>query len=219
MRIDFVRHGHCQDSAFLRGRSASLLSVLGQKQMHKALDALEPADLIISSPAIRCLDLVEAYYADKSEALNIEAWPDFQERFFGVWDGLSYDAIQALDVEGFTHYLDNPFDYAIPEAESLAKFENRVQQVFQKLLEHAVHNQLEHIVVVTHGGVMRVLLKQVLGLSDTALFQLEMGYAARMSLECIELTEAMQSDTEHCQKASDAFFIKLLELVQSPIKS
>ena len=215
MRVDFIRHGHCLGDAFLRGRSPAKLSELGQQQMSTALDHLGKPEWVVSSPAARCADLVNLYYESKAESPKVELWPDFQERSFGVWDGLSYEAIQALDAKGFQDYLDHPFDYEIAEAESLPSFESRVKLVFDQLLNRASTQQLNHIAVVTHGGVMRVLLQQVLGLSHESLFQFEIGFGVRMTLECFEV-EAQFQQTQETTKNSN-YFIKLVELVQNPL--
>jgi len=231
MRIDFIRHGQCNDNAFLRGRSDTGLSFLGQRQMRRTLDDINLPELVVCSPAKRSADLAQSYYLEASSITEVELWDDFQERDFGIWDGLSFEAIQALDSVGLQKYLDQPFNYEISGSETLEAFETRVKKVFRKLLDYGLEKEVDHLVVVTHGGVMRVLLKQVLGLNDFALFQLEMGFASRMSLECIETSpENMMAFAEQLEQLSaqdsgrsvekpDQYYIKLLELTQCPLKA
>lgn len=216
MRIDFIRHGHCVGNVFFRGRSPAELSELGQKQMRVAFESIDLPDLVVSSPAKRCITQAETYYLGKNgvEKFNVpevQLIDDFQERDFGVWDGLSYEAIQLLDPKGFKAYLAEPFDCVIAEGESLQAFEERVQQAFAALLKQATSQQMNHLLVVTHGGVMRVLLKQVLSLHNDSLFQFEIGFGARMALECVEMIPE-----ERAQYQND-YFIKLVELVQNPL--
>ncbi len=217
MRIDLIRHGECTDQAFLRGQTHSILSDHGQQQMFAVLDALTSAKpvsktskikrpgLVISSPAKRCADFMELYLKGATDKLQI--WPEFHERDFGVWDGLVYDAIQAQDPQGLESYLQRPFSFNIPQAESYVEFERRVQSAWDKLLvvTDSPGENIEQIVIMTHGGVIRVLLKQLLGLSNEALFQLEIGYGARISLEVFS-TESTP-------------FIRLVEMVQNPLSN
>lgn len=202
VRIDLVRHGDCADNAFLRGQSPAVLTPLGQQQMKGVLSAINLPGLVVSSSAQRCLSFAQDYYSALPE-LIVSA--EFQERNFGVWDGLSYEEIQRLDADNLSRYLLQPFEFAIEGAESLAEFEARIASAWQTLVADAFNQAIEHVVVITHSGVMRVLLKQVLALPLDSLFQFEIGYGARLTLECYE-TQAEP-------------FIKLVELVQNPFNS
>ena len=212
MRIELIRHGECTDQAFLRGHTNSLLSDYGRQQMFAVLEALTLSNnlrkikrpgLAISSPAKRCVDFMESYAQADFQKLQI--WPEFQERSFGAWDGLTYEAIQAQDPQGLESYLQHPFSFRIPQAESYVDFEQRVQSAWDKLLvvTDSLEASVEQVVIMTHGGVIRVLLKQLLGLSNEALFQLEIGYGTRISLEVFSTASTP--------------FIRLVEMVQTPL--
>ncbi len=223
MRIDLVRHGSCLDGAFLRGHSPAVLSLSGQQQMQAVFSSLSCAsndttpELVVVSPAKRCLEPVESYYLKREKTTTVQVWSDFQERDFGVWDGLSYEEVNALDFNGLQHYLENPFEYDIEQAESLQAFECRIKIAFEQLLHQATEASLNHVLVVTHGGVMRVLLKQLLGLDNRALFQLEIGFAARMTLESFAL-DCVECDVVNGSGFPKGYFIKLVELVQNRLK-
>lgn len=214
IRVDFVRHGECLDNAFLRGHSPSELSALGEHQMHTVFSTLPKPDWVISSPAQRCLKPTKNYYSD------LTVWSDFQERCFGVWDGLSYEEVKKLDQNGLKSYLEQPFTFDISKSESLSDFENRVVSVFKKTLEHAITYSLNHVCIVTHGGVMRVLLKSILGLNNQALFQFEIGFGATMTLECFTISCPLLSQTPKLESGKEEknvaclsdYFIKLVAL-------
>lgn len=222
MRIDLVRHGACLDEAFLRGQSPAELSPLGERQMQAVFSSLVSSsrqtrpDLIVVSPAKRCVNPVMSFYQTKEASTNIQTYPEFQERHFGVWDGLPYEEVKSLYFNELQCYLENPFDYAIEQAESLISFESRVLRAFEKLLAQTSAESVNHVLMVTHGGVMRVLLKHILGLQNEALFQLEVGFAARITLECFALNPV------DCDLVSSSFpkgyFIKLVEVAQNELK-
>ncbi len=214
IRVDFIRHGECLDNAFLRGHSPSELSALGEAQMHRVFSTLPKPDWVISSPAQRCLKPTKSYYSEPT------VWNDFQERCFGVWDGLSYEEVKSLDPSGLKSYLEQPFTFDISSSESLGDFETRVVSVFEKVLEHATIHSLNHVCIVTHGGVMRVLLKSILGLKNQALFQFEIGFGTSMRFECFKINCPLllqdfkveqEKKQQHLVKLSD-YFIKLVAL-------
>ncbi|VAW49922.1 hypothetical protein MNBD_GAMMA04-36 [hydrothermal vent metagenome] len=210
MRIDLVRHGACLDEAFLRGQSPAELTALGKEQMKAVFASISVPERVVVSSAKRCLEPVASFY-QHHESLDIQIWTDFQERCFGVWDGLSYEEVKHLDNIGLQGYLESPFTYNIKQSESLVAFEKRVLIAFERLLEQATSESIHHILVVTHGGVMRVLLKHILGLNNEALFKFEIGFAARMTLESFVL------ECEFIPPPSflNSHFIKLVELIQS----
>ena len=217
IRVDFIRHGECLDNAFLRGHSPSELSALGEHQMHTVFSTLPKPDWVISSPAQRCLKPAKNYYSD------LTVWSSFQERCFGIWDGLSYEEVKKLDSSGLKRYLEQPFTFDISKSESLSYFENRVVSAFKKALEHATIHSLNHVCIVTHGGVMRVLLKSILGLNNQALFQFEIGFGATMTLECFTINCPLLSQPPRIEQEKEKqniaslsdYFIKLVALTPS----
>lgn len=222
MRIDLVRHGACQDEAFLRGQSPAELSSLGERQMQAVFASLAglghqtTPDLVVVSPANRCLNPVMSFYKRKEALSNVQICSAFQERHFGVWDGLSYEEVKSLYYNDLQGYLKNPFDYEIDQAESLISFENRILPAFEQLLVQSSVESVNHVLIVTHGGVMRVLLKHILGVQNEALFQFEVGFSTRITLESFALKPV------DCDLVNTAFpkgyFIKLIELVQNELK-
>ncbi len=212
MRVDLIRHGACLDTCFFRGQTPSQLSEMGQQQMQMAFSGIPCPEWVISSTAQRCAGATQAYYANHKAMPTIWYRDALQERYFGVWDGLSHNAVKALDAEGLEEYFDHPFEYAISEAESFEAFKQRVMSVFDELLLQAEQQGVEHVVLVTHGGVMRVLLMHIFALRHEALFQFEIGFGSRMTLECF-------SSGEPQGQGGEKFFIKLVELIQSPLDS
>lgn len=222
MRIDLIRHGACLDEAFLRGQSPSELSPLGERQMQAVFSSLASPirptrpEWVVVSPAKRCLNPVMSFYQKKENLKNIQVCSAFQERHFGIWDGLSYEEVKSLYFNELQCYLKNPFEYNIAQSESLIAFEHRVLNGFEQLLMQTSAKAVGHVLIVTHGGVMRVLLKHILGLQNEALFQLEMGFAARMTLESFAIKPV------DCDLVNTTFpkgyFIKLVELVQNELK-
>lgn len=197
MRVDLIRHGQCADDVFLRGRCDSVLSEKGQRQMRAALASVPPsAERIVCSPARRCVEFATEYF--NAQSIDVDA--SWQERDFGAWDGLSYAQVDALDALGLAQYLDQPFDYTPPNAEPFNDYQQRIDQAWLSLLDSAMAKNQQHLVVIGHGGPMRLMVRSLLGLSLPSLFQLHIGYGARITFEM----SATQWGT----------FSKLIEVVQ-----
>lgn len=173
MRIDIIRHGECADEAFLRGRTDSPLTELGERQMQQSIADLPKPDLVFSSPAQRNLRFAQDNFS------AVESLAGVHERDFGLWDGLSFQTLQNTYPEQLARYLENPFADVIPDSETLLDFQQRVAATWDQLCALPA----KHILLFSHSGVQRILLKQILGFPNKSLFNLRIGYAARMSFE------------------------------------
>ncbi|MBN2646715.1 MAG: histidine phosphatase family protein [Thiotrichales bacterium] len=175
MQIEVIRHGACADDAFLRGRTDSPLSDLGWRQMEAAVANLPRPEWIISSPLQRCAAFADQFAAKTQSAFVTDcAW---QERDFGLWDGLSLSQLQHQEGSALAAYLAEPFVDQIPQAEPLADFSQRVEQAWNELC----HRTETSVWLITHGGVQRSLLHSLLGIPLERSFHLQLGYAARLS--------------------------------------
>lgn len=181
MRIELLRHGECADNAWLRGRTDSVLNAHGQAQMQSNWPLCPPSKLI-SSPALRCAEFVRAKTRPVEFSAPIFFDAAWQERDFGRWDGLSYEQVQIQYGALLERYLQNPFATEIPEAESYADFKARILAAWQQTLQQALAEGQKHLLIVTHGGPVRLVLQSVLGLPDSHLFNLQIGYGCRVAL-------------------------------------
>lgn len=198
MYIDILRHGECDDQAWLRGRTDSELSLKGQKTMQSQLPDMSKYDRVFCSPAQRCQVFTEQCFEE------VKILSDWRERDFGLFDGLSYSQVLQTYPEQLKFYLDSPFDFQIPEAESFECFQKRIQSAWKTLMM----NDANSILLVTHGGVMRIILQSLFKLPNEALFHFELGYGARLRIEVFKTTDF------DCALFSEPF-CKLIEIKQA----
>jgi len=87
-----------------------------------------------------------------------------RERSFGVFEGLSVKEIELKypEVQVLTRHC---ADFAIPQGESKSQVLQRALSCVNELVKR---HQGERIILVTHGGLMTVLLKHILGLHPDA---------------------------------------------------
>lgn len=129
---------------------------------------LPPGIAVVASPLARCRALAEAL----SPAPTYDA--RLMEIDFGAWEGLPWSAIgpDALDA-----WAADLMHHAPPGGESVARLAARVRAW---AAEQAAEIPLA---VVTHAGVMRVLVGDHRGLSETEWTRLQFDYGACVRIE------------------------------------
>ncbi|MES9928729.1 MAG: histidine phosphatase family protein, partial [Candidatus Thiodiazotropha sp. 6PDIVS] len=103
----------------------------------------------------------------------------FDERLkevgFGDWEGHSGDELRARDPNLLSRFYHDPINNRPAGAESLDSFSIRVQQaVNQVISEHAG----KHILILTHAGVIRTILTQLLNAPLASMYRLSIGTAS-----------------------------------------
>ncbi len=179
--VTLLRHGEVdgEPHAF-HGASDPPLSARGWAQMGAALGAATtpPVSALASSPLARCLAFATA--AAESLQVALEVAPELAEMRFGEWDGLAAATVARLDPDGLAAFRADPVGATPPGAEPYAVFAARVRAGFRRWTATVT----DHGLLVTHAGVMRVLLADALGIEPAASYRIALPYAAtcRLSL-------------------------------------
>lgn len=162
--VDLLRHGEAEGGDIFRGSIDVALADAGWRQMRAVVAAAEeqsPWDLIVSSPLRRC----RAFADDLGERCGVEVHIDagFREVDFGEWEGRLISEIASGSpgaLEGYFRGI-----YTPAGAEPLAEFAMRIAAGFDQLLARFAGR---HLLLVTHGGVIRAVLAAVVeGQLDT----------------------------------------------------
>ena len=85
-----------------------------------------------------------------------------REQCYGMFEGMRSPDIQAKHPQAWQQWLAFDADVAVEGAESTRAFHNRVIVAFQELAQQYVG---EHVVVVTHGGVLDMVWRHAQALS------------------------------------------------------
>lgn len=173
LALDMLRHGVTEAGPGFRGSSDDALSEQGYQQMSGALSGQRGWDLLISSPLQRCASFARQFAEANGLPLRFEA--DLRELHFGAWEGRNSAEILLENPQALGQFWNDPYGFTPPEAEPVREFANRVLGAVERL-------QLElsgqRVLLVTHGGVMRLLLARARGLPPSQLLQVEVGYGA-----------------------------------------
>ena len=176
-RIDLLRHGESQYSHTLRGHLDDELTAKGWQQMQSTIEQVtdQKWDVIVTSSLKRCACFAEqlAKTADLPLLLN----SDLKEMYFGEWEGVSTQQIYETSPELLTNFWQKPSQYCPPQAETLMQFQTRILKGFQDLLLEMRKQNWQRVLVVTHGGVIKLLscLAGQQPLDDLLKMQAELG--------------------------------------------
>ncbi|MDO7375509.1 histidine phosphatase family protein [Acinetobacter baumannii] len=156
-RIDLLRHGESQYSHTLRGHLDDELTAKGWQQMQATIEQVtnQTWDVIVSSSLKRCACFAEQLA--KTAELPLLVNHDLKEMYFGEWEGVSTQQIYETSPELLANFWQKPSQYCPPCAETLNQFQTRVLKGFQNLLEQMQKQNLQHALVITHGGVIKLL--------------------------------------------------------------
>src|SRR5699024_2592975 len=85
--------------------------------------------------------------------LGLEGIPDerIREYNFGVFAGLNYKEIEEKFPKEYKEWMGNPRDFIVKEGESLSIVYKRVVEFLEEIIEKD-----ENVLLVTHGGVIRL---------------------------------------------------------------
>lgn len=156
-RFCLIRHGETAWNLDrrLQGQLDVDLNPLGRHQAQAAASWLagEPVDALYAS------DLKRAWHtAERLElTLNLprRAAPEFRERRYGAFEGLTYEQAAERYPDAYRHFEVRHPDQPLPQGgESLRALFGRVTE---KLLALAREHRGQTVVIVTHGGVLDVV--------------------------------------------------------------
>lgn len=164
-RLLLVRHGvtdHNSAHKFL-GHTDVELSAEGFQQVEKLRDRLakEKIDAIYSSDLKRAFSTAEAIASAHSK--EIISCSELREINYGETESLTFGEIQKQFPDLSKAIRDFSPDLSFPGGETLQGFIERTLKFLDRINQHS---QGQNILIVAHGGPMRTLLCQLLGVGQ-----------------------------------------------------
>jgi alpha-ribazole phosphatase/probable phosphoglycerate mutase len=179
-KVYLIRHGETEDadSRRYKGHIDVPLSASGIDQIKKL------SELSSELMAVYCSDLGRAVKSAEIIAGPFGLKPviveNLKERNFGVWEGMTFDEIKDRWPDAFTAWADNPLRFSPIEGESTLEARERVLPVFNEITDS---HKGQNIAIVSHGGVIRIILCELLGIPLENIFRIEQGFAALNVIE------------------------------------
>jgi len=190
-----IRHG---EPAGVRGRCYGKLDMglsdAGRAQMKRAAECLRavPLAAIYASPRRRTMESARILAGFHQCACREDG--GLCEIDFGDFEGLTYDEIAARDPAIYRQWMESPTEVQFPHGESFAAMRVRVLRAFQAIcMRHAG----ETMAIVTHGGVIRIVLAWALDMPDRCIFRLAQDYAAMNLLSWVEGVPILERMNAH----------------------
>ena len=174
-------------------------------QSSSNLNNVEPLNNIeqLKLTAVYCSDLSRALKSAeiiaKPHKLRPIVMPELRERNFGIWEGMTFNEIKEKYPQEFNAWVSNPLKFSPMQGESTIEVKDRVLTALNKILNHSNIVQsssrvvqyssklnnieqssttLNNIVVVSHGGVNRVILCHFLEIPLENIFRIEQDFGA-----------------------------------------
>lgn len=171
--IDLLRHGEPVGGTRFRGRSDDPLCGAGWEQMRGATAGAGGWDVIVTSPLLRCAEFSAELAAHRG--LPLETEERFQEIGFGTWEGRTAAEIADTEPMALERFWLDPVWHTPPGGERFDAFRARVAAGWNGLLKRHTGKK---ILLVSHGGVIRLIIAQVLSIPPGHLFRLEVPFAS-----------------------------------------
>lgn len=157
--IYVIRHGQstANQTNIIQGQTSTPLSSFGRRQARAAHEALCKVsfDASYSSDLERAMETASIILPD----IPPVPCPQLREWKLGVFQGLSREQVERQYPTEWKNFRDAKPDFRIPGGESTGDVEARVVEFLKMLTKK---HSSGRILVVTHCGAMRALLKHVL---------------------------------------------------------
>jgi len=175
LRIYLMRHGEAELSAEgkLYGHTDASLSREGIEQSRSLSSELAGIPLLAVYSSDLSRALFAAHLIADAHSLTPRVLPDLREANMGEWEGAPIRKVALADPERVSCLFTDPSTFRYPGGESFLEFQARVQRVLKEVFE--AHGEGE-IAIVTHGGVCRLVIGQVLLLSPRNLLRLSQDF-------------------------------------------
>ena len=162
--IILIRHGETEwnSQKRMQGHSNSDLSSVGQAQIQALGQWMKnvPFDHIYSSDSLRAKQTAEAITQFSGHELKIDL--RLREKNLGVFEGLTSEEARERHPEVFRLFKTAGSKYVIDEGESTQQLQDRALEIVNEI---RIKHPEERVLLVTHGGFIRVVMKHSLGLS------------------------------------------------------
>jgi alpha-ribazole phosphatase len=184
--VDLLRHGACEGGEIYRGRTDVPLSAVGRQQMAAAIGAASAWQRVLTSPLQRCRAFAEL--CAERFTLPLQVIPQLQEISFGDWEGRLQQDVWNEDPVLVSQYYDNPEVVTPPGGERVVDAALRIVTAWEALVQQYAG---EHLLLVCHGGVIRLLLAHLLAAPLAASWRLHIPYA---SMSRVRIYHSTQGD-------------------------
>jgi broad specificity phosphatase PhoE len=169
----FIRHAETDLAGRFCGHSDPPVNRRGLRQIEELIETIKTESIgaVYASDLSRSLTTADAI--GRAFALSPIKIPELREIHFGQWEGLSWQEIEGRDRVYACRWSEAYPDLPAPGGELFDAFQSRVLSEVKHLLAITSHRCAA---VVTHAGVMRVVLRSLCGLDEQEAWERTKAY-------------------------------------------
>jgi alpha-ribazole phosphatase/probable phosphoglycerate mutase len=173
--VILVRHAHTGMAGRFCGQSDPPLDEIGREQLGDLMNKLEkyPITRIFSSDLLRARQTAEPIA--RMLDLDVQVLPSLREIGFGRWEGLAWAAIAAQDAEYAQRWVDSLPLLPAPGGEEFEDFRRRIRDAMEVIADQTGDGCAA---VISHGGVIRTFLRDVMRMSASEYRNLNCDYVS-----------------------------------------
>lgn len=169
--IELLRHGDTGQKSY-RGQSDDALTDTGWAQLRAAVVGRQ-WDCIVASTLQRCAAFAQELADIRGVPLRLDA--RLMEYHFGDWQGVPIATINDRDGAALGRFWADPVAYPPPGAETFAAFAKRLAAALDQIAAEAAGKR---VLVITHGGAIRLLRCRVEGRSYGDMAGIDVAHAS-----------------------------------------
>ncbi len=174
-QVHLLRHGEPVGGNVFRGVTDMALSQHGdwqfRQRVQQCLANIVPT-AVVSSPLQRCLSSARWLAAHHQLTCQVDsAWREID---YGEWENRPVAEVLAESGQQAQQLWQDPLNFCAPGGEPVSALQQRVLAAWQQLLSEY---RGKVVIVVCHGGVMRILAQALLQLAPQAMNRLAIPYA------------------------------------------
>lgn len=176
--IFLLRHGDTGLTGRYVGASDVDISIEGREQVSLLSMELKEHnfDQVFLSPMKRCRQTFDVL----GLSCDVQVSDNLKEIDFGLWELKSFSEILKTDKDLIDNWVNSPATFSFPGGESIKRFRSRVATFSHEILK----NENEKVLVISHGGVIRLLICIWLKIStdNYLLFDIKPGAYSKINL-------------------------------------
>lgn len=162
-----------------------------------------PLDHVYVSPLNRAVETAEQ--VAKAHGLTPIVDEHFKEINFGEWEGHTIQELSEKYGRAYTDFFKDPFDHPVPGEGS---FQNAMKRAIEGFEALEKKHKGENIAIVSHGGLLRVMLVGLLGMGD------EFYRKTWMTNTSITMLDVMEDGRRLLMTLNDKAHLEMAELLK-----
>ena len=187
-RLLLIRHAQTDLAGTFCGSSDPPVNERGELQIQALLERVkhDPFEAVYSSDLQRATATAKAL----ARTLPVITRPALREIDFGAWEGRTWSEIERDDPAYAQRWIDDYPNLPAPGGERFVSFQARVLAEFEELLGSG---KPVRAAVVTHAGVMRVILTARCGVEERESWELTRSYCSFFAYPYMAFSRAREA--------------------------